>query len=387
MDRILLSKPVVGGAEKDAVLAALDSGWVAPAGPDLAEFEAELARRTGRSHAVALSSGTAALHLALRAAGVGPGDRVACATLTFVASANAIAHSGARAEFVDCDGSGALDPVLLDSVLSRAHAAGDPFRAVLAVDLLGHVCDYAALAAVAAAHGAVLVSDAAESLGSERDGRPAGSFGELAAVSFNGNKIVTTSSGGAVLTDDAETAAYVRHLSTQAREPVPHYEHREIGYNYRLSNLLAALGRAQLARLDEFIAAKRRHRKLYRERAAAWPGVTVLGDPHDDDRENCWMTALLLDPAVCPLAPAELMAALDEAGIESRPMFAPMHLQPVYADRAAHPVHGGAVSEDLYRRGLLVPAGASVGDAGCRTVCDRLDTLLADPARPSGGVR
>lgn len=385
MERIVLSVPVVGEAEKQAVLAALDSGWVAPAGPDLDAFETELARAAGRAHAVAVASGTAALHLALLVSGVRPGDRVACSTLTFAASANAIAYCGAEAVFVDCDAAGALDPALLAEALADSAAAGRPISAVLAVDLLGHVCDHPALAAVAAAHDAVLVSDAAESLGSTRDGRPAGSFGDIAAVSFNGNKIITTSSGGAVLTDDPATAARVRHLSTQARQPVPHYEHREIGYNYRLSNLLAALGRAQLRRLDEFVAAKRRHRAIYREWAATRPGVTVLGDPADDAVENCWMTALLLDPPAPD--PVAVMEALDARGVDSRPMFKPMHLQPVFSDRAAHPVHGGRVSEDLYRRGLLVPAGPAITDAQCAAVCAHLDSILTtrteSPGAPS----
>lgn len=360
MERIVLSVPVVGEAEKQAVLAALDSGWVAPAGPDLDAFETELARAAGRAHAVAVASGTAALHLALLVSGVRPGDWVACSTLTFAASANAIAYCGAEAVFVDCDAAGALDPALLAEALADSAAAGRPISAVL-------------------------VSDAAESLGSTRDGRPAGSFGDIAAVSFNGNKIISTSSGGAVLTDDPATAARVRHLSTQARQPVPHYEHREIGYNYRLSNLLAALGRAQLRRLDEFVAAKRRHRAIYREWAATRPGVTVLGDPADDAVENCWMTALLLDPPAPD--PVAVMEALDARGVDSRPMFKPMHLQPVFSDRAAHPVHGGRVSEDLYRRGLLVPAGPAITDAQCAAVCAHLDSILTtrteSPGAPS----
>lgn len=385
MERIALSVPVVGDAEKQAVLAALDSGWVAPAGPDLDAFEAELARTAGRTHAVAVSSGTAALHLALLVSGVRPGDRVACSTLTFAASANAIAYCGAEAVFVDCDAGGTLDPALLEQALADSAAAGRPITAVLAVDLLGRVCDYPALAAVARAHGAVLVSDAAESLGSTRDGRPAGSFGDIAAVSFNGNKIITTSSGGAVLTDDPATAARVRHLSTQARQPVPHYEHREIGYNYRLSNLLAALGRAQLERLDKFLAAKRRHRTMYREWAETRPGVTVLGDPAADAVENCWMTALLFDPPAAP-EPVAVMEALDARGVDSRPMFKPMHLQPVFSDRTAHPLYGGRMSEDLYRRGLLVPAGPAITDAQCAAVCAHLDHVLSSRTESPGAL-
>ena len=242
-DRILLSSPDVGPLEQSYVLAAMESGWIAPLGPDVDAFEREIAERVGVPHAVALSSGTAALHLALVAWGVGRGDVVITSTLTFAATANAIVYTGAEPFFVDVDPvTGNLDPDLLREAIDGLLESGAHIAAIVPVDLLGKVADYEAIEAVAAEHDIPVLADAAESLGASRNGTMAGRFGAAAALSFNGNKIMTTSGGGMLLAHDDEFAAHVRHLSTQAREPVVHYEHREIGYNYRLSNLLAALG-------------------------------------------------------------------------------------------------------------------------------------------------
>ena len=241
--RILLSPPDVGEVEQKYVLEALRSGWVAPAGPDLEEFETQVARRTRRAHAVGLSSGTAALHLSLVSWGVGPGDVIPVSTLTFAATVNAIRYVGAEPHFVDCDESGNIDSGLLSRALGELKASGRRVPVVIPVDLLGKCADYTAIAAVLESHpGTKLLSDAAEAFGASHGGYPAGSFGDAAVLSFNGNKIMTTSGGGMLVTDDMALASHVRKLSTQAREPVPHYEHTEIGYNYRLSNILAALG-------------------------------------------------------------------------------------------------------------------------------------------------
>ena len=244
--RIYLSSPDVTDSEEQALVRALRSGWIAPLGPEVDAFEAELAAFTGRSHAVALSSGTGALHLALLGVGVERGSVVITSTMTFAATANAITYTGATPAFVDSDESGNIDPALLDKAIADQLAQGATVSAVVPVDLIGKIADHAAIAEVAARYGVPHVVDAAESLGAVRDGRPAGQDGVVSAVSFNGNKIMTTSGGGALLCDDAEFAQRVRYLSTQARQPVVHYEHTEVGYNYRMSNLLAALGRAQL---------------------------------------------------------------------------------------------------------------------------------------------
>lgn len=354
---ILLSPPDVGEAEQEAVLGALRSGWVAPAGPDLDAFEAEVAARVGVDHAVALSSGTAALHLALVSWGVGPGDVVPVSTLTFAATVNAIRYVGAQPYFVDSEEeSGNISPTLLERAIIHLRAEGRRVPAVVAVDLLGKCVDYAEIEQVSARHGVKLLCDAAESLGATRGGRPAGAFGDASVVSFNGNKIMTTSGGGMLLTDAPGLAAHVRKLSTQAREPVQHYEHTEVGYNYRLSNLLAALGRAQLTRLDAMIARRKEWRARYRDLFDAASGVRVLGGK-DDVEDNCWLTAVVVDPDLSTWRAQDLSAALAGAGIESRPVWKPMHLQPV---SAGLPGMLDGTSERLFAHGLTLPSGSAM---------------------------
>ncbi|GAA5147537.1 aminotransferase class I/II-fold pyridoxal phosphate-dependent enzyme [Nocardioides marinquilinus] len=359
---ILLSPPDVGELEQQYVTAALRSGWVAPAGPDLDAFEREVAARVGRAHAVGLSSGTAALHLALVSWGVGPGDVVPVSTLTFAATVNAVRYVGAEPWLVDSEPDGGnISPVLLRQALERLHREGRRVPAVVPVDLLGKCADHDAIGAVAAEFGVRVLADAAESFGASHHGRAAGSLGDAAVLSFNGNKIMTTSGGGMLLTDDAALAAHVRKLSTQAREPVAHYEHTEVGYNYRLSNLLAALGRGQLARLDEMIGRRRALRERYRTLFAGCPGVRILGgaDDADDAADNCWLTAIVVDPDVSAWTAADLGRALGAAGIESRPVWKPMHLQPVCADLDGT-IDGTA--ERLFDTGLTLPSGSGLTD-------------------------
>jgi dTDP-4-amino-4,6-dideoxygalactose transaminase len=355
--RIYLSAPDVGEAEERRVLGALRSGWVAPIGPDVDGFEGEVARRVGVPHAVALSSGTAALHLALLSWGIGPGDVVVVPTMTFAATANAVVYTGARPYFVDCDPlTGNLDADLLDEAVLRLRAAGHPVRAAVPVDLLGKCADYNAVGKAAEQHDLAILSDAAESFGASRDGQPAGSFGHAAVLSFNGNKIMTTSGGGMLLTGDSALADRVRYLATQARQPVSHYEHTDIGYNYRLSNLLAALGRAQLARLEEMIARRRQVRGLYRAAFAAVPGVRIFGG-EDDATDSCWLTSILVDPSVSGWAAGDLAAVLAAANIETRPLWKPMHLQPVFAGAEAL-ITGAA--QRLFETGLTLPSGSAL---------------------------
>lgn len=354
-DRIYMSSPDVGQLEEDAVVAAIRSGWIAPLGPDVDAFERELADRVGVAHGVALSSGTAALHLGLLTLGVKPGDVVITSTMTFAATANAIMYTGAEPYFIDADPkTGNMDPNLLREALTFLRAAGEPVAAIVPVDLLGKAVDYTSILAIAAEFDVPVHADAAESLGATHKGRAAGSFGRASIVSFNGNKIMTTSGGGMLLTDDADFAAHVRYLATQARQPVVHYEHADVGYNYRMSNLLAALGRAQLSRLDEMIAKRREMREAYKELFAGIDGVEVFG-ADDDEHDNVWLTSILVNSEVTGWTPSQLSAALAEDNIESRPLWKPMHLQPVFAG-ARGAIEGG--SERLFDTGLTLPSGS-----------------------------
>lgn len=372
---ILLSPPDVGELEQEYVLNAMRSGWVAPAGPDLDAFEAEVAERVGVEHAVGLASGTAALHLALVSWGVGPGDVVPVSTFTFAATVNAIHYVGATPYFIDCDPrTGNMDPELLAKALSELGSRGASVPAVVPVDMLGKVADYESLVAVLADHpGVRVLSDAAEAFGSTRNGKPAGSFGDAAVVSFNGNKIMTTSGGGMLLTNDGGLAAHVRKLSTHAREPVPHYEHTEVGFNYRLSNILAALGRAQLSRLDAMIERRRTWRRRYRELFAAVAGVHILGG-EDDVEDNCWLTAIVVEEKAVGWRAEALGAWLAEAGIETRPVWKPMHLQPVSAD---FPAYLSGDSERIFRDGLTLPAGSALSDEQFQRIESRIADWLA----------
>ncbi len=360
-DRIYMSAPDVGELEEQYVIAAMRSGWIAPLGPDVDAFEAELAGRVSVAHAVALSSGTAALHLGLLALGVGRGDIVLTSTMTFAATANAIVYTGAEPFFIDCElETGNMDPALLREAIEHLTKDGERIGAIMPVDLLGKAVDYTEICAIADEFGIPVLADAAESLGAQHRGRAAGSFGQASVVSFNGNKIMTTSGGGMLLTDDAELAVRARYLATQARQPVAHYEHVEIGYNYRMSNLLAALGRAQLTRLDEMIARRRAMRELYRDLFEGVDGVEIFGGERDND-DNFWLTSIVIDSAVTGWTPAELSAALLTDNIESRPLWKPMHLQPVF--KAARALSNGN-SQRLFETGLTLPSGSalSVGE-------------------------
>lgn len=375
--RINISSPDVTRVEEDAVLRALRSGWVAPLGPEVDAFEAELAAYCGREHAVALASGTAAPHLGLLTQGVGPGEVVLTSSMTFTATANAIVYTGAEPVFVDCDETGNMSPSLLEEAFRTLAAEGRTVRAVMPVDLLGKVADHERIQAIAERFGAFVLSDAAESIGAVRNGRPAGKFGVAAALSFNGNKIMTTSGGGALLTDDAFVADRVRYLATQARQPVAHYEHTEIGYNYRMSNILAALGRAQLSRLDEMLERRRQLRVQYRDFFAEVPGVTVFGEPSGADggptRDNWWLTSLIVDPEVAGFTSDDMRLALAGADIEARPLWKPMHLQPVHANRLAF-VDG--TGERLFNTGVSLPSGSVLTEPQIERVFDHLRLFL-----------
>ena len=373
MERILLSPPDVRGAEREMVMAAIDSNWIAPAGPDLDAFESELAATTGREFCVGLSSGTAGLHLGLETAGVSEGDTVLVSTLTFVATPNALDQLGAKPIFIDSDiETWNMDPALVEETLAQCAAKGTLPKAVVPVDLYGQCANYTELVPICEKYGVAIIADSAESLGATHDGRPAGSFGKSAILSFNGNKIITASGGGALVTDDEEIANRVRHLATQAREPAPYYEHVDRGYNYRLSNILAALGRAQLATLDARVNRRREINASYRDLLADVPGIEVMPEA-PSSRTTFWLTAIVVDPDAAPLTNEALRLELESHNIESRPVWKPMHLQPAYRDEQA--VLTG-VSDSLFAHGLCLPSGSGMTGEQFDRVFDVLRSIL-----------
>ena len=365
--KILLSPPDVGALEQQYVLRAMQSGWVAPSGPDLDAFEREVADRVGVAHAVGLSSGTAALHLVLVSWGVGPGDTVVIPTFTFAATANAVRYVGADLHFVDCDPvTGNIDPVLLQHALDDLATEGRSVPVVITVDMLGKCADYSTIEPMLQQRGIALLCDAAEAFGAGHAGKSAGNFGQASCLSFNGNKIMTTSGGGMLLTDDGALAAHARKLATQARQPVPHYEHTEVGYNYRLSNILAALGRAQLSRLDEMIARRRNWRTRYREAIAGLAGVEILGGSKDSE-DNQWLTALIINPAIAGFSVSDLARALSSEGIESRPVWKPMHRQPIHSG-FGKTLNGS--SDRIFEYGITLPSGSNMNPNDVDLVAD-----------------
>ena len=365
--RIYLSPPDMSDRERASLMAAFDSNWIAPLGPEVDAFERELAVRTGVSAAAALSSGTGALHLALILLDVGSGDEVWTSTLTFAATVNAIRYVGATPVFVDSErASWNMDPELLREALHDAAVRGSLPKAVVVVDLYGQCADYDAILAACEAHGVPVIEDAAEALGATYRNRPAGSFGAIGVLSFNGNKIMTTSGGGALLSDDTALVERARYLASQARQPAAHYEHEEIGYNYRLSNLLAAVGRAQLARLDGFVERRREINRRYREALEGIDGVAFLPEA-PGGRSTCWLTCVLLDEERLGVGPEQIREHLEAHNIEARPVWKPMHLQPVF--RGCRVV-GGAVAQDLFLRGLCLPSGSTLSEEAQRRVVD-----------------
>jgi len=353
--RIFLSPPDVGPAERELLLEAFDSNWIAPIGPFVDRFERELAPWVGVDHVAALSSGTAAIHLALLLLGVGADDEVIVPTLTFVATANAVTYTGATPTFVDADPeSWCLDPAALADGLARRAAAGRLPAAIVTVDLYGRCADYPAILELADRYEIPVVEDAAEALGSSSGGRPAGSFGRAAVLSFNGNKIATTSGGGALVSTDADLVAHARHLATQARDPAAHYQHSEIGFNYRLSNLLAALGVGQLQGLADNIARRQVIEDRYRDELTALDGIAMPARP-TDGTTNHWLSVITVDAERFGAGPEELRVALEASDIEARPLWKPLHRQPVYEK---HEVWGGRVADELFATGLCLPSGS-----------------------------
>ena len=373
MRRIYLSPPDVTSNDREMLLAALDSGWVAPVGPDLDAFEREVAATCGRSHGVGLASGTAALHLALLDASVGPGDEVLVSTFTFAATANAVTYCGAKPVFVDADlSTWQMSPELLEQAIGARQAAGARVAAAIVVDLYGQCADYDRIVPLLDEGEISLIEDAAEAIGASYGQHQAGSFGRSAVLSFNGNKIITSSGGGMLVTDDQATATRARYLATQAREPMPHYEHTEVGYNYRLSNLLAAFGRGQLSDLDRRIGRRREINERYRTALAEIEGVEFM--PIADYGEpNYWLTCITIDPATTTVDRETIRLHLEANDVESRPTWKPMHLQPVFSDAVSF-IDG--TSERLFDGGLCLPSGSSLDSGDQDRVIDLLREAL-----------
>lgn len=357
---ILLSTPHMGEAELHYVEEAFRTNWIAPLGPNVDAFEREIADLVGAGHAAAVSSGTAAIHLAVRMLGVKPGDKVFCSTLTFAASANPIVYEGGEPVFIDSEpGSWNMSPRALERAFDAAKAEGWLPRAVIVVNLYGQSADMDALNALCDRHGVPVIEDAAESLGARYKGRPSGVFGRMGVYSFNGNKIITTSGGGMLVSDDEELIKQARFLATQARDPAPHYQHSQIGFNYRMSNILAGVGRGQLQVLDQRVEARRAVFEAYRDGLADIEGLEWQPEP-DWSYSNRWLSALTVDPKVTGFNASEVIRRLADEMIEARPVWKPMHLQPVFA-HCRHFAHGNEpVSDDIFDRGLCMPSGSNM---------------------------
>jgi dTDP-4-amino-4,6-dideoxygalactose transaminase len=357
MKRVFLSPPDAGQNERALLLEAFDSNWIAPLGPHVDAFEQELAARVGVGNACALSSGTAALHLALILLDIQQGDEVLVSSFTFAATANAIRYVGATPVFIDSDlRTWNMDPELLEEELEESMRKGRLPKAVIVVDLYGQPADYDRIVPVCERYRVALIEDAAEALGATIRGRSAGSFGVMSTLSFNGNKIITTSGGGALLSTESKFTDQARFLATQARDAAPHYQHSHIGYNYRLSNLLAAVGRGQLMTLEQRVEARRAIFERYSASLGSMPGIEFMPEP-EGFRSTRWLTCLTVDAEAFGCSREDLRLALEEENIESRPTWKPMHLQPVFTGCR---VRGGAVSERIFELGLCLPSGSSL---------------------------
>jgi dTDP-4-amino-4,6-dideoxygalactose transaminase len=354
---ILLSTPHMGDRELEFVKVAFDTNWIAPVGPHVDAFEQEFCQVTGAGHAAAVSSGTAALHLALQLVGVESGDEVFCSTLTFAATANPIVYLGAKPVFIDSDRtSWNMNPDLLQEALLNRARIGKLPKAVVVVHLYGQSADINPILDACHQYDIPLIEDAAESLGATYKGRSPGTFGRIGIYSFNGNKIITTSGGGMLVSDDPELVAKARFLATQARDPAPHYQHSEIGYNYRLSNVLAGIGRGQLLVLGDRVAARRGNFEIYQKGLGNLPGIEFMPEA-TFGRATRWLSCMTINPVAFGADREQIRLALAEQQIEARPVWKPLHLQPVFAECE---FIGGTVSEELFTHGLCLPSGSNL---------------------------
>lgn len=365
-ERILMSRVHLGGNEKKYIDKAFEDDWVLPLGPNVDDFEHRLEQYLDADAVVALSAGTAAIHLGLVMLGVAPGDEVICQSFTFAASANPIIYQGARPVFVDSEaGSWNMDPEQLErAIVERRRITGRYPKAIIPVDLYGMPARLDEICDIAARYGIPVLEDAAEALGSVYKGRKCSTWGDYGALSFNGNKIITTSGGGALVCPDKESAGRVKFYATQARENRPYYYHETIGYNYRLSNISAGIGCGQMEVLEPHIESRRRNHAIYMSELADIAAISVHDNPSADFNSNFWLTTILIDPA-SGHTPDELRLAFADAGIESRLLWRPMHMQPVFADA---PYYGSDICENLFDTGLCLPSGSSLTDSDLEEV-------------------
>jgi pyridoxal phosphate-dependent aminotransferase EpsN len=356
-ERIFLSPPQLTGRELHYVQQAFEDNWIGPLGPYVEAFEQQLAEVVGVKRALALSSGTAAIHLALKILGVGDGDTVLVSDFTFIGSANPIRYVGAQPWFVDSsESTWNMDPELLADAVDQATAIGRKPAAAIVVDIVGQSADYDPIRRICESAGIPIIEDAAEALGATYRGAPAGGLGSIGVLSFNGNKILTTSTGGALLADDDDLIDRAFFLATQARDPAPHYEHSHVGYNYRMSSILAAFGRAQLESLDDFVQARRAIFDRYVSALGNMAGVTFMPEA-DYGMSNRWLTALTIDVDEFGHSRDDIIRVLADHNVEARPLWKPMHLQPLFAGMS---VTGGRVAEALFADGLTLPSGSAL---------------------------
>ena len=371
MERILLSLAHMGGTERKYVDEAFADNWIVPLGPNVDEFEYRLEKFLRAGHVVALSAGTAAIHLGLVLAGVQEGDEVICQSFTFSASANPVRYCGANPVFVDSES----DTWNMDAnwlriaIEDRRRVTGKLPKAIIPVHLYGMPAKMDEINAVATEYGITVVEDAAEALGSTLHGEKCGTLGTFGALSFNGNKIITTSGGGALICPTAELAARAKFYATQAREDRPYYYHKVIGYNYRLSNVSAGIGCGQMEVLEQHLARRRAIHELYKKLLAHIDGITVHDNPSPEYDSNFWLTTITLDPDKTVTTPDQLRIALSNLNIETRLLWRPMHMQPIYESA---PYYGGTVAENLFNRGLCLPSGSSLEDKDIARVTDAI---------------
>ena len=360
--RIILSLARMSGHEQDFIQEAFDTNWVVPLGPNVNGFEEDLEKYLGEDKkVVALSSGTASLHLGLVLLGIEPGDEVICQSFTFAASANPIKYLGGTPVFVDSEkDTWNMDPKLLEeAIVDRLAKTGKLPKAIIPVHLYGMPAKMNEIMAVANKYNIPVLEDAAEALGSTLDGVECGTFGDLAALSFNGNKIITTSGGGALVCKSEEEKKRTMFYATQARDDAPHYQHSHIGYNYRLSNICAGIGRGQMMTLDYHVERRREIQQLYTQLLADKPGIEVMQNPSEEYKSNFWLSCILVDPKLAGQTREDIRIRLEKDNIESRPLWKPMHLQPVFADA---PFYGTDISENLFDIGLCLPSGPNLTD-------------------------
>lgn len=357
--KIWLSSPHMGGNELKYIHEAFDANWVAPLGPNVNGFEDDLSNFLDNNvHVTALSSGTSALHLALIQSGVSQGDEVICQTMTFSASANPIAYCGATPVFVDSESdTWNICPIALEEAITERIANGKKPKAIIAVHLYGMPYKVAEVHAISEKYNIPVIEDAAEALGSTYKGQAAGTFGRFGALSFNGNKIITTSGGGALVCSTEEDKMHTLFLATQARDKAPHYQHSHIGYNYRMSNICAGIGRGQMEVIHERVQARRAMNTFYQDLFDGIEGITVFTEPNEDFFSNHWLSAIVIDSSLAGYNSEQLRLALAEENIESRPLWKPMHLQPVFEQM---PYYGGNVAQNLFENGLCLPSGSNL---------------------------